>query len=79
MQDLDNEQYIDDDQDLIEEGEHDYRENNKEKLLIMMEKMVYILGKIIERNEANLNIDDLEQPMLFFRSRTNSTTTRPRQ
>ena len=65
LQDLDNEKHIDDDQDFIEEGEQDYRENNKEKLLIMMEKMVYMLGKIFERYDANLNIDDLEQPMLL--------------
>ena len=45
--------------------EQDYRENNEEKLLIMMEKMMYILGKRIERCEANLNIVDLEQPMSF--------------
>ena len=31
----------------------------------MMEKMMYILGKRIERCEANINIGDLEQPMLF--------------
>ena len=30
-----------------------------------MEKMVYMLGKRLERYEANLNIDDLEQPMLL--------------
>ena len=65
LQDLDNEQYIDDDQDFIKEGEKYYRENNKEKLLVMMENMVYILGKIFERYEANLKIDNLEQPMLL--------------
>ena len=30
-----------------------------------MEKMMYMLGKRFERYEANLNIDDLEQPMLL--------------
>ena len=65
LQKLDNNKYIDDDQEFIKEGEQDYRENNKENLLVMMEKMVYILGKIFERYEANLKIDNLEQPMLL--------------
>ena len=37
----------------------------REKLLAKMEKMVYMFGKIMDRYEANLNIGDLEQPMLF--------------
>ena len=45
LQDLDNEKYIDDDQDFIEEGEQDYREKNKEKLLVMMGKWCICLGK----------------------------------
>ena len=45
--------------------EQDYRESNQEKFLIMMEKMMYMLGKRMDRLMANMNIDDLEQPMLF--------------
>ena len=45
--------------------EQDDRENNQEKFLIMMEKMMYMLGKRMDRLMANMNIDDLEQPMLF--------------
>ena len=46
-----------DEQDMCDE--QDYRENIEEKELIRMEKMMYMLGKRIERYEANLNIDDL--------------------
>ena len=31
----------------------------------MMEKMMYMLGKRMDRYEANLNIGGLEQPMPF--------------
>ena len=37
----------------------------REKRLAMMEKMLYMFGKIMDRYEANLNIYDLEQAMLF--------------
>ena len=40
--------------------EQDDRENNQEKFLIMMEKMMYMLGKRMDRLMANTNIDDLE-------------------
>ena len=46
--------------------EQDYRENNQEKFLIMMEKMMYMLGKRMDRLMANMSIDDLEQPMPFL-------------
>ena len=45
------------------------------KWLAMMEKMLYMFGKIMDRYEANLNIDDLEQPMLF----SNQEQTQPLQ
>ena len=41
-----------------------YKENNQEIFLIMMEKMMYMLGKRMDRLMANMNIDDLEQAML---------------
>ena len=43
----------------------DFSIDPKVKRLAMMEKMVYMFEKIMDRYEANLNIGDLEQPMLF--------------
>ena len=40
--------------------EQDDRENNQEKFLIMMENMMYMLGKRMDRLMASMNIDDLE-------------------
>ena len=40
--------------------EHDYRENNQGKFLIMMEKMMHMLGKRMDRLMANMKMDDLE-------------------
>ena len=44
--------------------EHDYRENNEGKILIMMEKMMHMLGKRMDRLMANMKMDDLERAML---------------
>ena len=35
-----------------------------EKHMLMMEKLMYMLGRRMDRLMANMNIDDLEQAML---------------
>ena len=48
----------------------------EDKHMLMMEKLMYMLGKRVDRFIANMNIGDPKQHALFPEKKKNSTSTR---